>query len=233
MYIRILRGAVLHLLILGALISAPSNLGPLADLMIEAHSAEEIALIEDLAAWLEPGTADSSLTEALRQRRDSFEVFRRYHGDDLLSQRVTTLPFGSAIRDTAGRYNSLDALLLASIIEVESGFDPLAVSHRGATGLMQLMPSTAGLGTDLYDPEHNLEAGARYLNQLLRRYAGDLELALAAYNAGPGNVHRYGGIPPFVETQRYVDKVLELYVDHHRQVWQESESAEQLATAAM
>lgn len=227
-YRRYSRGAALHLCILGALLCSPTNLGPLADLAIEAQSAEEIALLEDLAGWLEP--TGEPLREAIRQRRDSFEVFRRFHGDDLLSEQVSDLPYGYVIRDTAGRYNSLDALLLASIVEVESGFDPQAVSYRGATGLMQLMPSTAGLNSgNLYDPERNLEAGASYLDQLLRRYEGDLELALAAYNAGPSNVRRYGGVPPFVETRRYVDKVLKLYVDHHRQLWSQNENAERLA----
>lgn len=99
--------------------------------------------------------------------------------------------------------------LFEALVSVESGFNPMAVSHRGAKGLAQLMDPTArSLGvTDPFDPEQNLDAGARYLAQMLRRF-GDPELALAAYNAGQGNVVRHGGIPPFDETRRYVQNVL-------------------------
>lgn len=221
------RGVMLHLLFFGLLVLVPANLRPSPDLEIETLSAEEIALLEELALWVEPGQDLLTLREAIRQRSKSFEVFRRFHGENQLATRLEILPFGSSIRQTATRYQ-LDALLLASIIEVESGFDPNAISRRGATGLMQVMPATAGEGVHLSDPEDNLATGAKYLRRLLRRYGGNLELALAAYNAGPSNVRRYGGVPPFRETTHYVEKVLEIYVDHHRQVWRNSETAERL-----
>jgi soluble lytic murein transglycosylase-like protein len=93
---------------------------------------------------------------------------------------------------------------------VESGFQPDAVSHKGAQGLMQLMPGTAReLGvTDALDPAQNLDGGTRYLRMLIAQYGGDLGKALAAYNAGPGAVKRHGGIPPYRETHHYIDKVL-------------------------
>lgn len=99
--------------------------------------------------------------------------------------------------------------LLKAVAKAESGFDSKAVSRCGAQGVMQLMPQTAkSLGvTDSFDAEQNIMGGAKYLSQMLKKYDGDTKLALAAYNAGSGNVAKYGGIPPFKETQNYVVKV--------------------------
>ena len=115
------------------------------------------------------------------------------------------------VRTLSKKYG-LPAELVNTVIQVESAGDRYAVSSRGAKGLMQLMDSTATeLGvTDVFDPEQNIDAGSQYLSGLLRRFSGDLKLALAAYNAGPGAVERFGGIPPYKETIRYVDKVLGL-----------------------
>ena len=120
-----------------------------------------------------------------------------------------TPDLNSLIQQTATKYG-LDPNLLSSVVQQESGGNPGAVSKVGAQGLMQLMPATAAsLGvTDPFDPQQNLDAGARYLSQLLSQYNGDTSLALAAYNAGPGNVAKYNGIPPFPETQDYVTNIL-------------------------
>lgn len=117
-------------------------------------------------------------------------------------------PFGAEI-DAAAARNGIDPALLRALVRQESGFDPAARSSAGATGLTQLMPGTAAsLGVDPTDPAQALDGGARYLRQQLDRFGGDERLALAAYNAGPGAVARHGGVPPYAETQRYVERVL-------------------------
>lgn len=115
-----------------------------------------------------------------------------------------------AIFEKAASTYNVPVELLKAVAKAESNFQPNEVSSAGAVGVMQLMPGTAKeLGvTDSYDPEQNIMGGAKYLSQKLKLYDGDVSLALAAYNAGSGNVKKYGGIPPFKETQNYVKKVL-------------------------
>jgi soluble lytic murein transglycosylase-like protein len=115
--------------------------------------------------------------------------------------------------DRAAYTSQVDANLLRAVIVVESGFNERARSSKGARGLMQLMPATARQygARNAYDPTQNIHAGARYLRSLLTRYKEDMELALAAYNAGEGAVDRYGGIPPYAETRDYVPRVLRIY----------------------
>lgn len=120
------------------------------------------------------------------------------------------------INDLITKYsdkNGLDEDFVKAVINQESGFNPNATSHCGAMGLMQLMPSTAqGLGVkNAYDAEQNIEGGTKYLKGLMDKFNNDKSLALAAYNAGPNAVKKYGGIPPYAETQNYVKSVLSKY----------------------
>jgi len=113
---------------------------------------------------------------------------------------------------SAAKEHRVPAKLIEAVIQAESSGDTLAVSRKGAKGLMQLTDSTASdMGVEnVFDPEENVNGGSKYLSNLMRRFSGDLKLALAAYNAGPGAVERHGGVPPYPETVRYVDKVMSL-----------------------
>lgn len=169
----------------------------------------------DLALHLAP-TAHAGSLEPIHAGRQS-------ERQSLSAQRyLERLPFGREIGGAAKRYG-VDSLLLASIVEAESGFHPDAVSTKGALGLMQLMPlhfvpaDPTVERVDPLDPAVNLNLGARYLRDLRKRYDGDLELALAAYHAGPGTIDRFGGLPPYRETQAYVGRVLRLYSEHQRE----------------
>lgn len=112
----------------------------------------------------------------------------------------------------ASQNTGLSANLLRAVATAESNLDPNAVSSAGALGVMQLMPSTAAeLGVNPDNVQQNIQGGAEYLKSLVSTFHGNLSLALAAYNAGPGAVEQYGGVPPFAQTQQYVQKVLNLY----------------------
>ncbi len=124
------------------------------------------------------------------------------------SKTKKTDKFQTVIQYTAKRYQ-VDPNLIKAIIMTESSYNPKAVSHRGAKGLMQLMPGTAEeLGVkDCFNPENNIEGGVKYFRKLLDRFDGDIKLALAAYNAGSRNVRQYRGVPPFKATHNYIKKV--------------------------
>lgn len=139
-------------------------------------------------------------TDAFNPFSDGATVQPRRPGDSVLGM----------IRAAAEK-TGVEPELLEALVGAESGFNPDAVSPVGARGLAQLMPATArALGVDPMDPEQNVMGGARYLSQMIERF-GDPAKALAAYNAGPGAVQRYGGIPPYRETQSYVRRVLDRY----------------------
>src|SRR5215217_6660228 len=141
------------------------------------------------------------------------------------------VPYGAEITAAAQRHG-IDPALLAGLVRQESNFDPTAGSPAGARGLTQLMPGTAaGLGvTDVTDPQQSLEGGAKYLKQQLDAFGGDVTKALAAYNAGPGAVQRYGGVPPFPETQNYV-RIVQAYADEYRRQSQSQPAAASTAVA--
>jgi len=126
--------------------------------------------------------------------------------------KLNTKDYDSIVRRTASRYQ-IDPALVRALIHAESAFKAKAVSPAGAQGLMQLMPATAkqlGVNNAL-NPQQNIQGGVKYLAQLLREFDGNINLATAAYNAGPGAVKKYGGIPPYKETQVYVERVNILY----------------------
>ena len=127
----------------------------------------------------------------------------------LKEAELVVKPFNNEIRQASERYK-IDLALLHAVIEVESGYRPNAESPRGAMGLMQLMPETAAQYSlkDPFDPDTNIDAGARHLRKLIDKYG--IERGLAAYNAGEGSVHKFNGVPPYPETRNYVSRILKL-----------------------
>lgn len=185
----------------------------------ERFVTQQISLFTD--AWLP--NAGSSLQQSSRPAafRAGFAKLSRINHAIRREFFTSAMPYGDIIHEKALKYD-VDPALVAAVMETESRFKSRARSQVGAQGLMQLMPRTgAWMGaTNLYDPEQNVDAGVKYLKYLQRRFNGDLTKAIAAYNAGEGNVLRYQGVPPFRETRSYVKKVFTKYNERARQLEQ-------------
>jgi soluble lytic murein transglycosylase-like protein len=155
---------------------------------------------------------DGVLTFTNVPNHSGFRRVIRESMSPLPGQAYTSRSFDDFIISASTRH-SIDADLIRAVIKTESDFNSNARSSKGAMGLMQLMPDTARQHNvvDAYDPLANIEGGVRHLRLLLSRYRGNLELSLAAYNAGINAVERYGGIPPYAETRQYVQRVLRFY----------------------
>ncbi len=178
-----------------------SRVGVVFFLVAGAAAARVRIAVQDGKRILYNDGVGSATREALRQ------------SDDWLASRVAVSSLYDGVIAQAARENGIDPRLVKSVMLIESGFDPAAVSRKGARGLMQLMPETAlryGVN-NIQDPEENVGGGARYLAYLLGLFGGDLSRSLAAYNAGEAAVTRYGGIPPYDETRLYVHKGLTAY----------------------
>jgi len=157
------------------------------------------------------GTATSAFLEPTGNSPNMMELASPEVSDDLNSKKIEH-HYTPHIKKVAESHGVSPALVKA-VIKVESGFDPQAVSSQGAVGLMQVMPETArrvGVSNP-HDPHSNIVAGVKYLKKLLEMFGGNETLALAAYNSGPGNVLKYGGIPPYRQTQVFVNRVMRYY----------------------
>ncbi len=168
----------------------PSALSGLELVACHPHRPSSQLLVKSLAR-------DITSSENVTSKKPAMRVKTGYH----------------AIIQQAGQRHGVEAALIQAIIMAESSYNPHAVSHRGAAGLMQLMPATAdSMGVkDRFDPEHNIDGGVRYFKRLLVRFDGDKRLALAAYNAGARKVRQYNGIPPYKTTRSYIARVFQYY----------------------
>jgi len=162
------------------------------------------------------GMYSASLAQADPQNGESARV-QESEKPELLAENETEGRYMEIIIEAAERYG-VDPALITAVIKAESEFNPRAVSHRGARGLMQLMPATArALGVkNSFNPEHNIHGGTKYMKQLLDQFDGKVKLALAAYNAGSRKVRKYQGVPPYKVTRSYIRKVFSYYEDYKR-----------------
>lgn len=193
------RGTLTGVILLGTIVSglvASNGLRPGVALGQIERSVDSSGVIE-LRGGKKPGKTGGTAAPVVMPNRNAGQNATRF--DEYIVE--------------AARLYRLPPALIRAVIKVESNFDPRAVSHANAHGLMQLLPSTAErmMVTDIFDPRQNILGGSRYLRILANTFNGNLELTLAGYNAGEGAVARYGGIPPYAETQHYVAKVTQYY----------------------
>jgi len=139
-----------------------------------------------------------------------FKLFMRER--KIFISKLDSNQFDPIISDASKKYG-LEAPLIKAVIKAESDFDPNAISNKGARGLMQIMPMNFRFLNveNPFDPHQSIDGGARYLREMMDRYNGKLNLSLAAYNAGPGAVDRHGGVPPYQETEEYIERVMRYY----------------------
>lgn len=155
----------------------------------------------------------SQLPPFVKLIKDTPASFEKVLGNEIIGpdadQSQLTGYYNQLIEAASRKYN-IGSNIIKAVVKAESDFNSTAVSNKGAIGLMQLMPETAkALGvSNAFDPRENIDGGVRYLKDMLSEFGGNLELALAAYNAGPNSVKKYGGIPPYDETQNYVKKIM-------------------------
>ena len=185
----------------------------LREIIIVAESPR-VETIEELIAALEHQIASSQRTRHRRAIKPKATIRRASRGP--IARTLFPRRLENIVQSAGFRYG-VDPNLIWGVIKVESNFNSRAVSRKGARGLMQLMPATARMHNvrNVHDPTENVHAGVRYLRHLLDRFDGNLRLALAAYNAGPGAVLKYKNIPPYPETRKYVRRVLRYY-RHYR-----------------
>lgn len=191
--------------------SSPSDAASGTDSGFDTNSVLQ-SILGNTASSTDGSTDTSSAASALQKALLSLAANRTGTVQDKL--KLNDQIEGSIV-ESSQKYH-VDPNLIRAVIKQESNFNPYAVSSAGAQGLMQLMPGTAdSLGVDNpWDVSENIDGGTRYLKDQLVAFDGNLELALAAYNAGPGAVTKYNGVPPYAETQGYVKKVLENYINY-------------------
>lgn len=198
------------------LAGGPDLVSPFGEMRNNFFNPSMDAMMNPLTEQANPFMQVPTQTRQLTQKNQAIQSYatqsKAVESNSNAKEKAPTTKYNNIIREAANKYG-VDENLIHSIIKMESNYNPKVKSHAGTAGLMQLMPVTArevGV-TDRYDIRQNIFGGTAYFSKMLKNQNGNVQLALASYNAGPGNVRKYGGIPPFKETQNYVRKVMEHY----------------------